>query len=363
MVLTEPKWYQYVSVSLEGKGKVHWSETYTTGTGDNRRTHTRHYSANETFADLTVIVWGNQEAPQPVRVDPGTFNFPFQFTIPPNCPPTFDTHHGNIKYQLIGIIASQTNQYKIKSPLIISGLVDLNRQPNLLQPINETKTNQITTCCCINSGEAEITFKMPRTGFCIVQERLPVTFECRNGSSRQISVTVQVLQSIVYNARGHTKSTNDTVGNFACQIPASGSDTKSVEFDLPSSIKLGFTSQIINVVHSVRLLINHSLDIQIGFLQGPAFAIPIVIGNVPLHNAQIPSQVSTQTFGMPSTQAGPLPVQSQGFPPQGSAPPPVGFVTPADMPQHSGVPSTPPTAELQSQAPPSYREVTSGAKF
>ena len=36
ITVTEPKWYQYVAVHLYGKGKVHWTETEYTGSGDNR---------------------------------------------------------------------------------------------------------------------------------------------------------------------------------------------------------------------------------------------------------------------------------------------------------------------------------------
>ena len=36
ITVTEPKWYQYVALRLYGKGKVHWTETEYTGSGDNR---------------------------------------------------------------------------------------------------------------------------------------------------------------------------------------------------------------------------------------------------------------------------------------------------------------------------------------
>ena len=352
MTLTEPKWYQYVAVHLEGKGRVHWTESHTTGTGDDQRTETRHYSANETYADLSVVVWGNKEAPQPTRIDPGTFNFPFQLTIPPHCPPTFGSVTGKIVYKLFGIISSQVSEYKIESPLIISALIDLNQQPNLLEPINQSAVKNITTCCCCNAGEAQLSLKMPRSGFCVVQERIPVTFECRNGSSRQISARVEVAQSIIYNARGHHKSGNESIGNFSCQIQPSGSDTKSVEFELPPSIILGFTSQIITVSHSVRLWINHSWEAFGGIFATPPISIPVVIGNVPFHGTQQPLPFS-------STQppaAAPSSLQQPSYPPQGTVVPLVA------MPEPSVV-ETPPNAELQSQAPPTYRAVISGEKF
>ena len=364
LVVTEPKWYQYVGVAFEGKGRVHWTETHTTGTGDNRRTHTTHYSDNETFADLLVIVWGNKEAPQPTRLDPGTFNFPFQFTIPSNCPPTFSTHTGQINYKLYGVVSSQVNEYKIETPLTVNCFTDLNQQPHLLQPVEQSTVKTITVCCCCKSGEAEITFKMPRTGFCIVQERIPVTFECRNGSSRQISVRVEVAQNIVYNARGHTRPGGETIGNYACQIPASENDTKSVEFDLPASIQLAFTSRIINVAHSVKLWVTHSLDF--GFLAAPPIAVPVTIGNVPFRGPPTTAfpETAPVSAGNPPPQGGPPPSTEPGYPPPSTEPgyPPQGppTVPPSGPVTHpETVPTAPPNAELQSQAPPPYGLVVS----
>ena len=153
IVVREPKWYQYVGVGLEGKGRVRWTETHSTSRGGDGRTIT--YSDNETYVDLIFIVWGNKEAPQPTKLDPGTSTFPFQFTIPPNCPPTFDSQTGRIHYRLYGVISSQLNQYKIETPLTVNCMIDLNQQPNLLQPVEQSTEKDITVCCC--SGAAHIT--------------------------------------------------------------------------------------------------------------------------------------------------------------------------------------------------------------
>ena len=353
ITLTEPKWYQYVAVHLEGKGVVHWTETHTTGTGDNRRTETRHYSARETYTDLSAVVWGNKEAPRPIKLDSGTFNYPFELTIPPQCPPTFKTFTGNIEYKLYGIVSSQVSEYKIETPLAINNVIDLNQQPHLLEPSSKSAVKNVIICCCRNAGEAQLTLTMPKTGFCVVQERIPVTFECTNGSSRQITARVEVMQSIVYNARGHHKHGHDLIGNFSCQIPPSGSETKLIQFDLPPSIILGFTTEIIAISHSVNVWITHSLEV-VSFAV-PPISVPIVIGNVPFHGTGQPPLPPSST--QPSAAAPPsLHQQQPGYPPQGPGVPPVA------MPQPSVV-ETPPNAELQSQAPPSYRAVVSGGTF
>jgi hypothetical protein len=240
------------------------------------------------------------------------------------------------------------SEYKIETPLVISNLIDLNQQPHLLEPSSQSAVKNVTVCCCCNAGEAQLTLTMPKTGFCVVQERIPVTVVCRNSSSRQITARIEVAQAFAYNASGHHKYDKDTIGNFSFQLPPSGSDTKSVEFDLPPSVILGFTTQIITVSHVVRLWITHNLDAFGGLFGSPPISVPVVIGNVPFHGTGQPPQ--------PSAAAPPSLQQQQqqpGYPPQGPGVPPVA------MPQ----PEVPPNAELQSQAPPAYQAVISGETF
>ena len=350
-------------MGLEGKGNVRWTESHTTGTGDSQRTEYYTYSDSETYVDLIVIAWGRKDAPQPTRIDPGTFNFPFKFTIPPNCPPTFTSQKGQINYNLYGVISSQVNQYKIETPLTLNRLIDLNQQPNLLQPVEQSTVKDITLFCCLKRGAVNITFKMPRTGFCVGQERIPVTFEYRNGSSREISMRVELTQNTVYSASGHTKHSSETISNFACQIRPSQNETKSIEFDLPPTIQMPFSSRIINVAHSINVWVTHSLDFM--FLAGPSIFAPIAIGNVPFRGQQaaVPGPAQPVPAGHPSSMQGLPPSNMPGYPPQGPAPP-EGPVQPLATPEPSAVQaSAPPNAELQSQAPPPYGFAVSEGKF
>ena len=207
--------------------------------------------------------------------------------------------------------------------------------------------NTTTVYSLCRGAEAQLTLKMPKTGFCVAQECIPVTFECRNGSSRQITARLEVAQTIVYNAKDCHRYGSERIGEFSCQIQPSRSETKSVEFALHPSITLGFTTKLITVSHSVMLwILNHSLE-AIG--SSPPIFIPVVIGNVPFRGTGQPLLPPGST--QPSAAARPSVQQQPGYPPQGPG-----------VPQPSVV-ETPPNAELQSQAPPSYRAVLSGEIF
>ena len=325
--MREPKWYQYIGVRLKGKGKVSWIETHTEGRGSNQRTYSTEHFDCELYVDQVVAVWGDIEAPEPARLDAGTFTFPFQITIPADCPPTFKTDIGKISYQVYGIVSSQVKQYKIKTPLILNRLIDLNQQPDLLHPVEKSAVKDITTCCCFKSGSVEITCIMPKTGFCVGQEQIPITFECRNGSSREISVRAELALRGEYKASSHTKRSYETIANFPCRLRPSEGDSKSVEFDIPPTIQMPFTGRVITASHAINIWVNHSLDFAFLSLTDadPPISVPITIGNVPFHSQQTavpglappegsvqplatpePSTVKSQTSAPPKTQSQPL---------------------------------------------------------
>ena len=48
-----------IEVEFKGYGKVHWTERKTTGTGDDRKTETHHYTSQEKYYEMDYWVWGN----------------------------------------------------------------------------------------------------------------------------------------------------------------------------------------------------------------------------------------------------------------------------------------------------------------
>ena len=76
--LSEPKKTQGISIVFSGKAYVHWTEQRTTGTGDNRRTETVHYSDTQIIInDVFIQLWGNGKDSQELAA--GRYEFPFKF--------------------------------------------------------------------------------------------------------------------------------------------------------------------------------------------------------------------------------------------------------------------------------------------
>ena len=283
ITLSEARSYKYIAVTLKGKGKVQWTEEVrrTVQEGEETKfvTETVEYDEKEKYADEMVVVWGDKESHQEASLGPGTFDFPFQVTVPQHCPPTFETDIGKIKYKLTAVASREGKDDKAKTSLGMGGLVDLNAKPDLSLPVEKSTVKEITTCCCFSAGETEINFKMPRTGFCVVKDSIPVTVNCKNGSSKVITVRVELVQKIVYSADGKHKTDTVTVGDFTHEIQPSQTDTKSSKVDLPATVVLGFFSKIIKVSHCVKLWLDHSWNLG-GIFDDPPISVPVVIGNV-----------------------------------------------------------------------------------
>ncbi len=326
MTLSESRSYKYVSVTLKGKGKVEWTEevTRTVREGDETKfvRETEEYDEKEKYADESVVVWGNKDSHHESSIGPGTFDFPFQLTIPPHCPPTFETDTGKIKYKLAAVASREGDDDKAKTPLVMGSLIDLNAQPDLSLPAEKSTVKEITTCCCFSAGETEINFKMPRTGFCVVKDHIPVTVECKNGSSKVITVRVELAQKIAYSADGKYKTDNKTISDFTLEVQPSETDTKSSELALPATVVLGFTSKIIKVTHCVRLWLDHSWNLS-GVFSEPPVSVPVVIGNVVISEAspQGPAPVDTAATYPPVAQSSGDPGYPVGPPEQGLYPP------------------------------------------
>ena len=47
-----------VRLLFSGSAYVHWTEQHSTGSGKNRRTETRHYSASESYFNFELLLFG-----------------------------------------------------------------------------------------------------------------------------------------------------------------------------------------------------------------------------------------------------------------------------------------------------------------
>jgi hypothetical protein len=80
-----------------------WNEQYTSIkrvdlSSGNTHTHTVTYSDEETYFSYEIDVYNGPQLPN------GFHNFPFSFTLPHNIPSSFESHVGNVRYEVKGQI-------------------------------------------------------------------------------------------------------------------------------------------------------------------------------------------------------------------------------------------------------------------
>ena len=290
--LAEAKKYKYIQVRLYGHAHVHWTETRTTGSGDNRRTETVSYTANETYVDQVASLWSKAQTPHGT-IGPGSYNFQFQFTIPPHCPPSFQGTFGYIRYQVLGRIGTGLFRFdqRINAPIQVCQILNVN-QPQYLTPVRQVKQKQVGCLFCV-SGNVEFTVNIPRTGFCINRDRIPLSVVVENGSGRSVTMHAEISKLVTFYARGSRRFSRNTVALIGSEIilPHSTEVWNPENFVVPMIEPTLVSSRIINVEYVLKV------SAVISYAINPSIQIPVMMGNVPFQgSAEVPVAVPAIDF-------------------------------------------------------------------
>ena len=275
--LSEPKKTQGISVVFSGKAYVHWTESRTTGSGDNRRTETVHYSDTQIiFNDVYIQLWGNGKDSQELAA--GRYEFPFKFQLPSDLvlPTSFESHTGYIRYSLLARIQrSWKFDHTTTRAITVNEIVDINTG-QLTVPLSSS--NEKTLCClCCASGPISLSVKTDRGGYC-PGESIAISAEAENHSNRRITcVRATLKQIVVYYARGHSRTSNKIIQRIEGPgIDPNGSSIWSNELlPIPATVPSINSCRILNLsyVLIVTLGIPRAIDLHV--------TIPVTIGNVP----------------------------------------------------------------------------------
>ncbi|BFZ02476.1 hypothetical protein BsWGS_05515 [Bradybaena similaris] len=335
--VNEPMKLRGITLRFEGKAYVHWSESHSTGSGRNRRTTTRHYSASEVYFNQDSLLFGSfsNQGSNTVDLAQGRHVFPFQFQIPQGLPSSFEGFHGHIRYTVKCTIDKPWKfDHTTKRPFTIISILDLNQQPNCLQRIQGA--NQKTLCCwCCKSGPIHATFYVDRAGY-VPGEAIQLFATINNGSNRKMDKSyVDLKMVITYHATTKSKIQIKEVARLTRPaIEAHGSDQWSGEQlvipPLPPSYLVG--CRIIDVRYILQLNVDPS---------GPSFdlevPLEILIGTIPLMS------VVQQHRPMPP------------LPPAGVD----NWNNPSAPPYGAAYPDAPPMG-IPDMPPPSYSECITG---
>ena len=326
--ITEPKKTQGISIVFSGKAYVHWTEQHSTGTGDNRRTETVHYSDTEILVnDVFIQLWGNGKDSQELAA--GRYEFPFKFQLPSNLvlPTSFESHTGYIRYSLLARMSrSWKFDHTTTRAITVNEIIDINAA-QLTMPLSSS--NEKTLCClCCASGPLSLSAQTDRGGYC-PGESIAISTEGENHSNRRVnSVRATLKQVVVYNARGHRR----VVGHIIQRIqgpgiePGASSNWSNELLPIPAIVPSINSCRILNLsyVLTVTFGIPRAVDLHV--------TIPVTIGNVPFRggeSAPVSSNTATAPYPPPAGADPYPPVANSGpYPPVG----PPGPYPPVDNP-------------------------------
>ena len=255
---------------------MRWTETYTTSDGQQIRTHTVTYSAEETYVNRSVILWSSYQSASG-KIGPGTFDMPFQVVIPADCLSSFEGGVGNIGYSLQGQVKTGLFKFdhSISVPITVNRQMDIN-VPQLLVPAHQSQEKQVGFCCF--GTNIEITASLSRTGFCI-GHNLPLTVNVVNGSGRRIKIRASVQRHCTFRAQGRTRNTHVEVAVILSPHISPHSQYTWQEGGLVvPMVEPSFTeSQIIIMQYYLKV------TAVIPWAINSSVMIPITLGNVPLN--------------------------------------------------------------------------------
>ena len=286
LVVTEEakQGYKCIQVTLRGYADVRWSESY--GSGGNQTTVT--YHSHEDFFYQTVILWSRENALNH-ELSPGSYQFLFALTLQPSgrpLPPSFEGTVRHIRYEIEATIVKASalkRNKRITAQVAVAPVVD----PNIVQNVRLPKVLQVekTLCCpvCCASGPITLTARVPRTGFCIVQDAIPFEVDVENGSNRRIRQLVAQLQKqVVYTAQGHQQYSIKTVAGVASD-PIEPGNTRSWR---PPPLPVPATEP--TIVSCSIVQVNYYLKIKasISGAINPHVDFDLFLGNVPLRGVE-----------------------------------------------------------------------------
>ncbi|GMR41766.1 hypothetical protein PMAYCL1PPCAC_11961 [Pristionchus mayeri] len=136
-------------------------------------------------------------------VVPGRHNYPLHIRIPEECPSSYESQYGSIRYEVKVRVDSNNDQASSSEtfPFLVISRSFLNKLPtNLLSPIDYSEEIDFT-CCTLPFGSVSFKVHLKRTAFVIGETVEPIV-HVKNRSRRQLKdVTMFLLAKSQYEAR------------------------------------------------------------------------------------------------------------------------------------------------------------------
>lgn len=266
LTVDEPKSYNYIKVYLEGKAYVRWTSGRT------------HYIGNLRILDSSELLWTKQQAQPDGRIQPGQYNFPFRFVLPPRLPRSYEGSYGWIRYTLGARIGTGLMKFDRVIESRITVIQNVYITAAMYRPIRLEKQKTVGCLCCA-AGSITTTVETPKTGYC-AGDNIPLQVTVENGSNRLIRVSVVLQERPTFTVRGRYVTgtyanrltvSSPTINPGITTVWAPEEGTLRLPATVPTSLDVGMIK--VEFFLKVAVIIPNALNSD--------FSIPVTIGNVP----------------------------------------------------------------------------------
>lgn len=313
----KPKDYKQIVVTITGGARVHWSESH--GTGNDRRTY--HYSSSEHYMTVSAVLWDKDRDAMGGTLPAGSYRFNFSLVLSSdNLPPSYTGSYGAITYSLEGRVAKKAlkKDKKAVANLTVGSVVKVD-SPDLAMPLSQ-EISKTLCCLCCESGPIVMTASIPRRGFCVGYDTIPVEIQIENGSSRRIQhVSLSLMKQVLYTAEGHHRYDNVSCVSFSLRA-VEPRETATLRPDpLVVATNINPTQQTCRIL-TINYFVVVAAQVELAF--NPTISLPVTIGNVPLQGGGAMFEAPPVDSHYPSAWEPPPSYPSDPMPP------PIGFVDP-----------------------------------
>uniref|UniRef100_A0AC34GRG0 Arrestin C-terminal-like domain-containing protein n=1 Tax=Panagrolaimus sp. ES5 TaxID=591445 RepID=A0AC34GRG0_9BILA len=187
-----------VIVNMIGKSRTSWTvwEQYSS----NRSTHSEAipYYADETYIDLQATVWHGKDGEK--LLNPGTHRFPFLFTLPSNCPPSFEGNAGFIRYYCKAKIDRPWKfDDTTRTGFTVLPHFDLNTVYYSAFPMTKVFDKQLGFLC-FKHGELNTKVTLSKCGY-VPGESIVLNVEITNGTTKDVTrIETALMEVTTYTA-------------------------------------------------------------------------------------------------------------------------------------------------------------------
>ena len=270
--------YKKITVSLSGKADVYFF--IPDGSENNR-----HFRESDTFLQIHHVLWERNDCSLEDSLPAGVNCYPFSFTLAPTnekqLPSSIECKEGRIRYtieaKLIRGSESEIEASVAYSRIPVFTVIEINRS-DLLSPRAVEKEGAVR-CSCFGQGIVSVTASLPRTGYSMTKDKIPVDIavESENGPGLSL-ISVSLMKHIVCYAEGQASITENVIATETnSRLPRGG---VSYSWNVPP-IALPETEctltncDIINLNYYIRVSFSGTC------MDSQNIDIPIIVGNTP----------------------------------------------------------------------------------